>query len=160
MKKYILLCAVATLTNLFLLPPLARADGNTCRGDRQLHIEGTRLYAEIANDEKTRRYGLMFRREMGQGCGMLLVFSSEKNRTFTMRNTLIPLDIASIDSNGIIREIITMQPGGPRYPSNVVSRYALQMNAGWFSRHAIATGAKVQLATEDIPAPISTLQTK
>jgi uncharacterized membrane protein (UPF0127 family) len=62
-----------------------------------------------------------------------------------MRNTKIPLSIAYIDSTGKILEIKAMSPLDETVvpsTSNDVA-YALEVNQGWFARHAIPSGAKV-----------------
>jgi len=118
------------------LSPHAIAD-ESCRADSTLIINDKNAYIQLAVDERTRRYGLMFRASMGENCGMLFVFDSTRPRVFTMRNTLIPLDIAFIDEAGRIAEILSMEPGGDRYPSTVPARYALEMNKGWFESNKI-----------------------
>src|SRR5258708_4123434 len=48
--------------------------------------------------------GMMFRKEMGEDEGMLFVFGRPIKATFWMRNTLLPLSCAYIDSTGIVLE--------------------------------------------------------
>ncbi len=120
-----------------------------CKGSSTLAVADKALRIEVASDQRSRNYGLMFRRSLGTNCGMLFVFQDSRYRTFTMRNTLIPLDIAFIDDEGKIKEILTMQPGVDRYPSAVQARYALETNAGWFSSNAIAVGETLQLQLDD-----------
>lgn len=118
-----------------------------CRGNTVLLIGEKTVTVEIAATEKERRYGLMFRSSMGADCGMLFVFKNEGQRIFTMRNTLIPLDIAFIAKTGNIREILTMQPGVDRYPSSVQSQFALELNAGWFDTNNIALNAEIKIGS-------------
>ncbi len=62
-----------------------------------------------------------------------------------MRNTKIPLSIAYVDSTGKILEIKSMEPLDETVvpsASNQVA-YALEVNQGWFGRHGIAPGAKI-----------------
>ncbi len=120
----------------------------SCKTDASLHINQQVAQVQLAIDERTRRYGLMFRSSMGEHCGMLFIFDDSRPRVFTMRNTLIPLDIAFIDDEGRIGEIFTMQPGGDRYPSSVAARYALEMNKGWFKINGIKVNDVVEVADD------------
>jgi len=66
-----------------------------------------------------------------------------------MRNTKIPLDIAYITSDGIVREIYPMYPMDER---SVKSRrsdilMALEMNQGWFAKNEVRPGDAINLET-------------
>lgn len=103
---------------------------------------------EIARSSEQRQQGLMGRRTLNETAGMLFVYSDTRppSHTFWMRNTLIPLDIAFIDSSGTIRAINTMEPCPsealrcPTYPSGVSFELALEMNKGFFSQNGFAVG--------------------
>lgn len=102
--------------------------------------------AEIANTPELREQGLMHRTSLGDSDGMLFVFEKEIYLNFWMKNTLIPLDIAYIDKNGIINEIYNMKPLDVSiiYNSIKPAMYALEVNSGWFNRHKIKTGSKIE----------------
>jgi hypothetical protein len=102
--------------------------------------------AEIADTPALREKGLMFREFLNESEGMLFVFEKEIDLNFWMKNTLIPLDIAYIDKNGIINEIYSMKPLDVSiiYNSIKPAMYALEVNSGWFSRHKIKTGSKIE----------------
>jgi uncharacterized membrane protein (UPF0127 family) len=141
MIKRLFIAIVLLISTTF--STIAPADG--CKGNTTLDINGSQITVEVANTERARRYGLMFRNSLGADCGMLFIFPDTAVRTFTMRNTLIPLDIAFIAADGTIKEILTMQPGTQKYPSSVESDYALEANAGWFAEKALEVGMVVSL---------------
>jgi hypothetical protein len=115
----------------------------------------TRLTLELAESDEQKTLGLMERRSLAPNAGMLFLYSATQPATsaFWMFRTRIPLDIAYIDSAGIIRSIVNMQPcqselaqGCPTYPSGYAYRAALEVNSGFFSQRGIRVGDRVFLA--------------
>lgn len=100
--------------------------------------------AEIASTGEERSKGLMYRKKLPDGEGMLFVFERDEVLSFWMKNTLIPLSIAFIASDGKIIDIKDMYPHDE---NSVVSsrsvRYALEVPMGWFSRAGVRTGDMV-----------------
>lgn len=83
----------------------------TCRSDRAIlgGAEGqVELSVEIADDPAERAQGLMFRRDMPAGHGMLFIYETPQQVSFWMRNTLIPLDMVFIDARGEVRHVHPM----------------------------------------------------
>jgi uncharacterized membrane protein (UPF0127 family) len=115
---------------------------------RELVIEGkagsVTLTAELAITPAQREQGLMYRKELKDGEGMLFVFESDQVLSFWMKNTLVPLSIAYISHDGRILEIYDMQPQNldPVHSSRSV-RYALEVPQGWFARTGLAPGDKL-----------------
>jgi uncharacterized protein len=110
------------------------------------------LQLAISGEQKT--MGLMERRRLADSAGMLFVYDSTQPPTagFWMYRTRIPLDIAFLDSAGVVRAIRTMTPcpttiaeGCPTYTPDVPYQYALEVNAGFFARHGIGIGHSLQL---------------
>ena len=60
---------------------------------------------EIADTPQRQERGLMFRRHLGAGRGMLFDFHDPQTVSFWMKNTLIPLDIIFIGADGRIEAI-------------------------------------------------------
>ena len=60
---------------------------------------------EIADTEPAREKGLMFRKNLPDGHGMLFDFKREQDVSFWMKNTYIPLDMFFIQGNGRILRI-------------------------------------------------------
>lgn len=76
--------------------------------------------------------------------GMLFVFPDERQRSFWMYNTITPLDIAYISSDGRIVQTWTMAPlETTSYPSGEPARYALEVRAGLFEQYGIQVGDTV-----------------
>ncbi|MDR0496725.1 MAG: DUF192 domain-containing protein [Treponema sp.] len=115
---------------------------------RELIIEsrGGRVLvmAEIAGTPKQREQGLMNREELKDGEGMLFIFEKDQVLSFWMKNTLIPLSIAYIASDGRILEMYDMQPGNlDSVRSSRSARYALEVPQGWFNRAGIEPGDRL-----------------
>ena len=99
------------------------------------------LRAEIAASDEDRSQGLMHRKKLPDGEGMLFVFDRDQPLSFWMKNTLIPLSIAFIASDGRIIEIKDMQPQDTNSVKSSRSvRYALEVPQGWFSRAGVKAG--------------------
>jgi uncharacterized protein len=99
----------------------------------------------VADTPQVSENGLMFRDSLPEDRGMLFVFEQPKTASFWMRNTKIPLSIAYVDSTGKILEIESMKPFDETVVPSVSDQvsYALEVNQGWFGRHGIAPGAKI-----------------
>ncbi len=102
---------------------------------------------EIADNDIDRAKGLMYRKSLPAGRGMLFVFGREQYLNFWMKNTYVPLSIAYIGKEGVIQEIYDMKPldTSITYPSRYPARYALEVPEGWFRATRITPGCKVIL---------------
>ncbi|RUO65465.1 hypothetical protein SAMN06297229_1126 [Pseudidiomarina planktonica] len=107
------------------------------------------ITAEVADTLTTRARGLMQRESLQPHHGMLFRYDSVRpgHNGFWMYQTLIPLDIAFIDSNHRIVRIMQMQPCTSIDPANCPSyrpgkeyQSALEMDFGYFQDVGIAVG--------------------
>ncbi len=113
-----------------------------------LTIDGNKILVEVANTESTRMAGLMFRNELGTDNGMLFVFADDVSRAFWMKNTLIPLSIAFMDEKGAVENTLEMPPQTEQtFMSAGPAKYALEMNAGWYTKHGVKPGDMIIGAT-------------
>jgi len=110
-----------------------------------LRIKGHALRAELANDDESRRTGLMFREQMADTTGMLFVYEAEGRHAMWMKNTLIPLSVAFIDHSGRIINIEDMQPQTEdAHGARASAAFSLETNQGWFKKRGIKAGDRVQ----------------
>ena len=102
------------------------------------------IRAEVAADFGTRMRGLMHRASMPQNAGMLFIFDETTQHCMWMKNTLIPLSVAFIDDKGAITNVEDMQPQTEdSHCASRPSRYALEMNRGWFAARGIKPGSRI-----------------
>jgi len=116
-----------------------------------LVIAGQKLAAEVADEEAEREAGMMFRKSMAAGEGMVFVLDAPQRAAFWMKNTLVPLSVAYINRSGMILEIHDLQPHdetpvGSKFDTIV---YAIEVPQGWFQKNAILPGTVVK----GLPAP-------
>ena len=115
----------------------------------EIKIDNKTSHAEVAFTQKGRTIGLMFRDTLDEDHGMLFIYPQEKNLSFWMKNTKIPLSIAFINSKGIITQIDSMTPYSlMSHTSKEKVKYALEMEQGWFRKNGIKIGSKVSLSPE------------
>jgi uncharacterized protein len=110
--------------------------------------EEVEVRVEIADSPEEQATGLMNRTALAEDRGMLFVFPDEEVRSFWMKNTLIPLSIAYMDSEGRIVDLQDMKPlddEEPHYVSAEPARYALEVNKGFFDENGVEVGDRAQL---------------
>ena len=103
---------------------------------------------EVADDLAEQARGLMNRTTLGENRGMLFVYPQERELSFWMKNTLIPLSIAFIDSESRIIDIQDMKPLDdklPHYVSAEPAQYALEVNQGFFDERDVRVGDRVAM---------------
>lgn len=110
-----------------------------------MRVGGHEIQVEVADDPAERERGLMYRESLPDDEGMLFVYPTQDTRSFWMRNTLIPLDIAFIDPDGLIVDIQQMQPQTDELTtSKYPFMYALEMNLGWFDANGVEVGHRLE----------------
>lgn len=102
--------------------------------------------SEIAANDEDRTRGLMYRKTLEDGEGMLFVFDSDRPLSFWMKNTYVPLSIAFIASDGKIVVVKDMEPLSlASVESERSVRFALEVPRGWFSRAAVSVGDRIEI---------------
>jgi uncharacterized membrane protein (UPF0127 family) len=100
---------------------------------------------ELAQTDEERAKGLMFRRELPEGQGMLFDFGRDENVSMWMKNTYVPLDMIFIAANGrTVRIAENTQPMSTRIiPSGGPVRAVLEVVGGTARKYGIAAGDRV-----------------
>jgi uncharacterized membrane protein (UPF0127 family) len=100
---------------------------------------------EIADNDADRARGLMFRKELPEGKGMLFDFKTEQDVSFWMQNTYIPLDMLFIRADGqILRIAENTEPLSTRLiPSGGQVRAVLEVIGGTARKFGIVPGDRV-----------------
>jgi uncharacterized protein len=100
---------------------------------------------EIADNDADRAKGLMYRKDLPQGQGMLFDFHREQEVSFWMQNTYIPLDMVFIRGDGrILRIAENTEPLSTQLiPSGGPVRAVLEVIGGTTRKLGIAPGDRV-----------------
>ena len=125
----------------------APAASRTVADRFDIGLGGTTVRLQVAVLPAELERGLMERRDLGADEGMVFVFGSPQRLSFWMRNTPTPLDIGYFTPGGELAEIYPMYPFDERTVASRGSRLqlALEMNQGWFGRHGVQAGARLDM---------------
>ncbi|PKB19408.1 hypothetical protein B0I00_1640 [Novosphingobium kunmingense] len=105
-------------------------------------VRGFRV--EVASTSQEQARGLMFRTEMGADEGMIFPMNPPRTASFWMRNTVIPLDMIFVGTDGRILNIRTAQPYDETpQPSAGVVKAVLELNGGRARQLGIEPGDRV-----------------
>lgn len=113
----------------------------------ELAVGPKTVRVELAVTDSERARGLMNRRELAPGTGMLFIEESTGFANYWMKDTRIPLDIGFFDASGVLLEVRQM---APRNTTTVTSRsdsvrFSLEMNLGWFAANNVNPGERLDL---------------
>lgn len=136
---------------LFLQPATTEADDHLI----QIRLpNGSIINAEIADTQRKRAEGLMYREHLPRDRGMLFTFEQAQPWTFWMKNTKISLDIIWMNEKKQVIHIAHRVPvctrtddGCPQYQPNDPALYVLELGSGEAERLRIERGAKLQFQT-------------
>ena len=100
---------------------------------------------EMATTEEEKTTGLMYRKELHEGKGMLFDFTPEQEISMWMKNTYIPLDMIFIRADGrILRIAENTEPLSTKIiPSRGLAKGVLEVIAGTAQKYGIAPGDRV-----------------
>ena len=93
-----------------------------------------------------RKRGLMLKESIPENYGMFFVWPYEKKQCMWMKDTYVSLSVAYIDRKGKILEIYDMVPLSKNSVcSKKASKYALEVNSGWFAKNNINVGDEIKV---------------
>jgi uncharacterized membrane protein (UPF0127 family) len=112
------------------LPAAALADDSrlvlhSATGDHEFHVQ-------VVDTPEGRAQGLMFVTELADDAGMLFDFKDEREVSFWMRNTFIPLDMVFVGADGVVKTIhVNARPHDvTSIPSEVPVQFVLEIPGG------------------------------
>jgi uncharacterized protein len=110
------------------------------------------LTLEVARTPVQREYGLMNRTAVPAHTGMIFVFERDEPVDFWMKQTLVPLDMIFVASDGTVRRVFANVPVvSPALPDDQIPReganakYVIELHAGEAALDGIAAGVRLDL---------------
>ena len=143
-RLMMLLAAVSAVLVMLSVAPVARA-----ASIQPLEIatkSGVHVFSvEMATTEEEKQTGLMYRKELPDGKGMLFDFSPEQQISMWMKNTYIPLDMIFIRADGrILRIAENTEPLSTKIiSSGGLAKGVLEVIAGTAQKYGIQPGDRV-----------------
>ncbi|MCI0340380.1 MAG: DUF192 domain-containing protein [Planctomycetales bacterium] len=121
-----------------------------------LRVGGVPVAVELALTRDDRERGLMFRNSLPADTGMLFVYPEAGPHGFWMKNCCLSLTAAYTAGDGRIAALVDMAPAWlvpegtdpPSYPSPEPVPYVLEMEQGWFGKHGLRAGDRIELPPE------------
>jgi uncharacterized membrane protein (UPF0127 family) len=134
------------LAAVIALGALARAQAASVQPLEIVTKSGVQVFSvEMATTEKEKETGLMYRKALPDGKGMLFDFSPEQQISMWMKNTYISLDMIFIRADGrILRIAENTEPLSTRIiPSGGLAKGVLEVIAGTAKKYGIEPGDRV-----------------
>ena len=120
------------------------------RSAKEMH----RFDVEVARTELEQEKGLMFRKELGADTGMLFPMNPPRTASFWMKDTLIPLDMLFIHTDGTIAFIKANAEPYSRIPvsAGIPVAAVLELRGGRAGELGIAEGDRLSWGGCAVPA--------
>ena len=144
MRHVPLLVAAFMLALFWMVPPPRAATTGTLEIASKTGVHS--FSVEVVATDAEREKGLMYRRDLPEGRGMLFDFQTEQPVAFWMKNTLIPLDMVFIAADGTVRHVHAnaVPMSTDTIPSEAAVRAVLEINGGTARLLGIKPGDKVK----------------
>ena len=146
---------IITLIILFLIALVVfvylSKKGNPNFQTQEIIIKNQKYNLEIARTLPQKSVGLSNRIKLCQNCGMVFIFAKDGIQPFWMKDTLIPLDMIWINSNGQITDIITTTDiNSTKILQNTKpAKYVIELNADDSRKIGLETGDTIDLSILD-----------
>ena len=140
------LSMLAVIAALALVGPYKPAPAAEFQPLEIVTKSGVRMFSvEIAKTDEERATGLMYRKELADGRGMLFDFTPEQQVSMWMKNTFVSLDMIFIGGDGrVLRIAENTEPQSLRIiSSGGPARAVLEVVAGTAKKYGIAPGDQV-----------------
>ena len=104
-----------------------------------------KIDVEVADNDRKRSQGLMFRKTMDESQGMYFVFPISELQSFWMKNTPLSLDIMFVNEN---KEIVKIHKNTTPFsekslPSDKKAMYVVEVVAGFSDKYGVKEGDKI-----------------
>ena len=126
----------------------------------EVHAPKATLQLQVASTEQERELGLMSVTKLAPHTGMVFVFDEEQPVEFWMKDTLVPLDMVFVATDGTVRSVASKVPAVPLYTPDAkiprrsgVAKYVLELPAGEARNDGIGAGTKLRISLDSaVPA--------
>ena len=113
-----------------------------------------RFSVDVVDTPESRAQGLMFVTELADDAGMLFDFKEQREVSFWMRNTFIPLDMIFVGTDGVVKTIhVNARPQDPTsISSQVPVQFVLEIPGGRSVEIGLKPGDTMEHARVAAPA--------
>ncbi len=114
---------------------------------RKIKIHDTVLTAWLARNQEEQMRGLSIVSELQDNQAMLFIFPKEDHHSFWMKDMQFPIDIVWIDGEKkilFIKEYAQPSDYPEVYQPDVLSKYVLEVPAGFVQKHQLQRGDSLQ----------------
>ena len=142
----------SALAAVFNLSQVSQVQGQMNSNPEQREISITlgnqTIHTVVAENDASRRQGLLGWSQITEERGMLLDFAMEGQYAIHMQGMNFPIDAVWIDANGLIKLTYEgiIPDSGLIYPSMFPCRYCLEIKSGFCKKHGIKIGQTVHIA--------------
>jgi uncharacterized membrane protein (UPF0127 family) len=128
----------------------------------KLWIGSREIVSEVCHTVPQIATGLMHRPRIGPEETMLFIFAGPRERSFYMKNVPFDIDVAYIDSEGVIQEIVRLKANDAQGVPSKSSRiqFVLEAAPEYFTRHGFGPGTLITTergALAEVLGPIAQL---
>ncbi|MEP6768560.1 MAG: DUF192 domain-containing protein [Acidobacteriota bacterium] len=130
------------------------ASAPVAAGPRVEMPSGATYRLELAKTPEEQAQGLMYRESLPEKTAMLFLFSDSGVHKFWMKNTMIPLDMIWLDSDG---KVLFVNAGTPpckadpcaNYGPDAAAASVLEIAGGMAAREKVTVGARLKIVISD-----------